>query len=168
MTDAPGRGAPTAVADFARGTIVATVEIAASAERVFRALSSDEVARWWGSGDTYRVTKWTADFRRGGSWRTEGVGKDGRPFSVGGEIVEIDRPRKLVQTWQPDWDDRAVTTVSYELEDVPGGTRLTVRHEGFQGRPDSCRDHASGWERVLGWLRAYVASPTPQTTAGHL
>jgi uncharacterized protein YndB with AHSA1/START domain len=36
--------------------LLATVEIAAPAERVFRALASEELVKWWGSADTYRTT----------------------------------------------------------------------------------------------------------------
>jgi uncharacterized protein YndB with AHSA1/START domain len=144
-----------AVADVSAGLILATVDIAAPPDRVFRALASEELVKWWGSADTYRTTRWTGDVRVGGAWRTEGVSADGKPFSVGGEFVEVDPPRKLVQTWRADWDGGHVTTITYRLDAVDGGTRLTLRHEGFTGRPESCASHADGWERVLGWLQAY-------------
>ena len=35
---------------------------------------------------------------------------------------------------------------------IARGTRLTVRHEGFQGRTASSEDHTAGWTRVLGPL----------------
>ena len=38
-----------AIADLDSGLILATVEIAASPDRVFKALCSEEVAAWWGS-----------------------------------------------------------------------------------------------------------------------
>ena len=41
---------------FDRGVVLATAEIAEAPERVFRALTTDEVERWWGSADTYRMT----------------------------------------------------------------------------------------------------------------
>jgi uncharacterized protein YndB with AHSA1/START domain len=155
MTAVIKKGDPRAVADISEGLILATVEIAAPPERVFRALASEELVKWWGSADTYRTTKWTGELRVGGAWRTEGIGADGKPFSVGGEFVEIDAPRKLVQTWRPDWDGGNVTTLTYRLEPIPSGTRLTLRHVGFTGRPDSCQGHAEGWERVFGWLQGY-------------
>ena len=33
-----------------------------------------------------------------------------------------------------------------------GGTRVTVRHEGFGDAHAACAEHALGWEKVLGWL----------------
>jgi uncharacterized protein YndB with AHSA1/START domain len=156
MTSIP-KGAARAVADLSTGTILASVEIEAPPERVFTALCSAEVAEWWGSPETYRVTKWTGDVRRGGTWRSEGVSADGKPFSVGGEILELDPPRLLVQTWRPDWDPGPPTTIRYQVDPIPGGSRVTVRHEGFAGRAASCEAHAQGWERVLGWLRNHLA-----------
>jgi len=145
------------VADLSQGTILGTVDIAAAPERVFRALTSDEVTKWWGSPETYRTSEWTADVRRGGKWRARGVGSDGKPFSVGGEYLEVDPPRKLVQTWIADWDGNHGTTLTYRLDAIEGGTRVTLWHEGFGGRADSCARHSAGWEMVLGWLAKHFA-----------
>jgi len=151
---------PHAMADLARGTIVASVEIAAAPERVFRALSSEEIVRWWGSPETYRTTHWIGDVRVGGAWRSEGTGANGEPFRVEGMYLEVDPPRRLVQTWRYSWGGGGETTLSYELEPIAGGTRLRVRHGGFAPHSEACSGHATGWERVLGWLTAYVASAT--------
>ena len=155
------------IADIESGVILASVDIAAAPERVFRALTqSEEVVRWWGSDDTYRTTRWVADLRVGGQWRAEGSGKDGAPFFVEGKFLEVAPPLKLVQTWQAGWDPGATTTLTYRLEPIETGTRLIVRHEGFAGRPDSCRRHGQGWERVLNWLNNHfpwppMAAPRP-------
>lgn len=151
------KSAARAVCDVTEGLILATVEIAATPERVFRAITDPkELPMWWGSDDTYRTTKHAADLRVGGKWRSEGKGQDGTEFHVEGEYVEIDPPRKLVQTWVAPWDGNHVTTITYRLEPIDGGTRVTLRHHGFAGRADSCRSHTEGWERVLGWLTAFV------------
>ena len=149
-----------ALVDLKAGSILASVDIAGSAERVFRALTDPkELIAWWGSPETYRAYKWEADFRVGGRWRCEGKSADGKPYSVLGEFLEISPPRRLVQTWTYDWEDnQPPTKLTYLLEDIPGGTRLTVRHEGFAS-PDGCSSHGSGWERVLQWLEAYVEMP---------
>jgi uncharacterized protein YndB with AHSA1/START domain len=148
-----------ALADVERGTILAVVEIAAPVQKIFDALTSSEVTRWWGSPDTYQVTEWQAEVRPGGKWRAGGMSAaDGHPFSVGGEYLEVSPPTRLVQTWVADWDDGNATTLTYELSAIDGGTRLTLWHEGFAGRPQSCAGHAQGWERVLGWLTAYAAA----------
>jgi uncharacterized protein YndB with AHSA1/START domain len=159
MTTVSKRRAARAIADVTQGTILATVDIAAPPERVFRALTTpEELVRWWGSEEAYRTTGWTADLRTGGKWRAEGRGADGNPFWVEGEFLEVDPPHKLVQTWKPQWDGGHATTITYRLEPTAEGTRVTVRHEGFGDRVESCRMHAEGWERVLGWLGDHAES----------
>jgi uncharacterized protein YndB with AHSA1/START domain len=142
-----------AVADVTRGMLLATIDIAAAPERVFRAVTSQELTRWWGSEDTYRTTRWSGDVRVGGAWRTDGVGRDGKEFSVHGEFLEVDPPHKLVQTWLYDWDTTgSKTTITWLFHAIEGGTRVVVRHEGFGDAHAACEGHANGWERVLGWL----------------
>jgi uncharacterized protein YndB with AHSA1/START domain len=151
-----------ALADVNAGTITATVWIDAKPERVFSALASQEVAAWWGSAETYRVTNWVGDLVSGGAWRSEGVSLDGGTFSVYGVFLEIDPPHKLALTWNHDWDDSPQTQVSYQLDAQNGGTLVKVYHSGFGDNRVSCEDHARGWERVLEWLRHYADStPAP-------
>ena len=145
-----------AIANMKDGVIVATVEIAASPERVFRALTTSELAQWWGEEGVYRVTGHEADLRVGGSWKSTGRSADGTEFSVSGTILEIEPPRRLVQTWKYDWEGGGETRLTYQLEAIEGGTRLTARHEGFID-PQAAASHASGWEKVLGWLVAHLA-----------
>lgn len=147
-----------AIADVDAGTVLARVEIAAPPDRVFRAISTEELAKWWGSAELYRTTKHTVDLRPGGAYRSDGVGADGKPFHVAGTIVEVDPPKRLVQTWQPSWETGPSSTVTWSLEAIATGTRLTVRHSGFAD-PASCDSHATGWERVLAWLEGYAAPP---------
>jgi uncharacterized protein YndB with AHSA1/START domain len=148
-----------AVADVTAGMLLASVEIKARPERVFRALASEEIAKWWGSPELYRVTQWTGELKVGGQWRSVGVDRDGKPFEVSGEFVEIDPPRKLVQTWAPKWVEGAVTKVTYLLDEIEGGTRITVRHEGFGTSAMACQSHAEGWERVFAWLAIWLEQP---------
>lgn len=146
------KSAAKAVPDVTRGMLLATIEIAAPPERVFRAVTSEEVVRWWGSVDTYRTTRWTGDVRVGGAWRADYLPRDGKPFSVHSEFLELDPPRLLVQTWRYDRDPSgSVTTIKWRFEPTETGTRVVVRHEGF-GDALACENHAVGWERVLGWL----------------
>lgn len=162
-------GAARAIADLTQGTILATVEIAASRERVFRALTDPrELVRWWGSPDTYQTTEWVGHAREGESFRASGRDVGGGSFVVEGEYLTVDPPHKLVHTWRADWDGAATTTVTIVLDSVASGTRVTLRHEGFAGRPESCSAHSSGWELVLGWLDAHVAEPQAEAASARV
>ena len=53
-----------AVADLAEGEILASVEIAAPPERVFRALASKEIVDWWVRPGVFNTTEWTGEDRK--------------------------------------------------------------------------------------------------------
>ncbi|UCI26892.1 SRPBCC family protein [Mesorhizobium sp. B2-8-5] len=149
-------------------TVMASAELCASPGEVIAALATSEVERWWGSPETYRMTDWSADLRVGGGWNVTVQAADGRHLPAGGKFLEIEMPRRIVQTRRYDWDHPALghheTTVAYLLEPIGGGTRLTVCHGGFAGFPDAAAEHAEGWARVLGWLQGYfagAAAPSP-------
>jgi uncharacterized protein YndB with AHSA1/START domain len=136
-----------AVWDFTDGFVLATVEIESAPERVFRAISSDEVCQWWVRSGVFDTRTWTADVRVGGKWSATGVAR-GNPYTLEGEFLEVDPPRKLVQTWRTvgaPGPAGAVTTVSYVLEPTDTGTRITLRHWGFQTRPGT-EGNGLGWE----------------------
>ena len=85
-----------------------------------------------------------ADRRRWREWQT---------IFCAGRVLVVDPPKKLVQTWRYDWDPHdSVTTITWRFDAIEGGTRVTVRHEGFGEAHAACDNHALGWEKVLGWL----------------
>lgn len=141
-------------------TVMASAEILRPPDQVFAALVTDEVERWWGSADTYRMVGWSADLRVGGRWSVIVRTVDGKDLPASGEFLEIEAPRRIVQTRRYDWDhptlSRRQTTVAYLLEPIADGTRLTVCHGGFAGLTETAAEHAEGWARVLSWLQAYV------------
>jgi len=139
-----------AVADLADGQILATVEIAASPERVFKALTSKEIVGWWVRPGVFNTTEWTGAIRVGGRWQSSGIAR-GKPYVLEGEFIEIDPPRKLVHTWHLAGTTSAPTTVTYILDRLAGGTRITLRHTGFTS-PDSCMANCVGWETSFGQL----------------
>ena len=156
-----------------QNAVIAEIFIAAPPARVFQAISDpNQLPRWWGQTGLYRVTKSTMDLRPGGKWRSEGLGADGREFSVEGEYLEIDPPRKLVHTWIGSYSGPQKTVVRWELEPETvntlhptgprksgTGTRVRVTQEGFAGDLEHAKSHGEGWKRVLGWLEAFVTQP---------
>jgi uncharacterized protein YndB with AHSA1/START domain len=141
--------------------IVESIDIAAPLERVFAALTEPaQLLAWWGDPTAYPSTHWEIDLRCGGSWLSRWRNlADGTEFELGGEVLDVCPPTRLVVSW---WDERYPglehTTVCYEIERVPGGgSRLRVTHSGFEGaRPDFDDYSSGGWTLVLANLRAYV------------
>jgi len=148
-------GAARAVADLKEGLVLATVEVDAVPERVFDLLASSEITRWWVRPGVFDTREWTADVRAGGRWRATGVG-GGRPYVLEGEFLEVDRPRRLVHTWQLSGAPGAATTITYTVEPEGEGTRLTLRQEKFASR-ENCLATAIGWETSFAELARMLA-----------
>jgi uncharacterized protein YndB with AHSA1/START domain len=145
-----------AVADLTEGLILATVEIAAPPERVFRALASKEITEWWVRPGVFDTREWSGDVRVGGRWRATGVAR-GRPYALEGEFLEIDAPHKLVHTWHLEGMPDAASVVTYLLEPIAKGTRITLRHSANSSRESSIANSA-GWESSFQRLEAYLAA----------
>ena len=106
-------------------TIVCEIDIAASPERVFQAwIDPQQRLAWWGDDATYRGTKLESDLRVGGKWRTEGRGKEGKPYTVSGEYTRVEPPRALGFTWNHNWGGQVMpqTHVLVELTPTSSGT----------------------------------------------
>jgi uncharacterized protein YndB with AHSA1/START domain len=150
--------APRAVTDG--DTVLATMDMEATPERVFGALTTAECERWWGAPDTYRTTRWKSDVRVGGAWSCVTVLADGTEFPASGEYLAVNAPHRVVQTRRYDWDypelGRRETTVTYLLDTIDGGTRVTVRQDGFAGLRGPAEHHVEGWENFLNYLAKYV------------
>jgi uncharacterized protein YndB with AHSA1/START domain len=145
-----------AVADLIDGRIVASVDIAAPPERVFRALASAEIVDWWVNQGVFDTREWAGEVRVGGWWRASGVAR-GKPYTLEGEFLEIDPPRTLVHTWHRVAAPGAPSLVTYLLEPIPGGTRLTVHHSGIVS-PEDGDNTTVGWRTSFSRL-AEILSP---------
>ncbi len=78
-----------AVADLAEGEILASVEIAAPPERVFRALASKEIVDWWVRPGVFNTTERTLVF----TWHR--VGTPGAPTTVSCRLEAQDGGTRL-------------------------------------------------------------------------
>jgi uncharacterized protein YndB with AHSA1/START domain len=150
------KGNARAVADTAQGGLIASVELAAPPERVFRALVSKEVTGWWVRPGVFDTREWTGDVHAGGRWCASGIG-GGQPYTLEGEFLEVDPPRKLVHTWHRVGTPNTPTTVTYHLERLDDGTRITLRH--------TARDVHQHGDRLGDELRAAGAVPCAVTPA---
>lgn len=132
-----------AVADMVEGCIVASVEIARTPERVFQALSSREIVDWWVNPGVFDTREWKGDVRVGGRWSASGIAR-GAPYTLEGEFLEVDPPRKLVQSWHRLGASDTPSILTYVLEPIAAGTRLTLRHAGIVA-PEQRSGASAGW-----------------------
>jgi uncharacterized protein YndB with AHSA1/START domain len=151
-----------AVADLTEGLVLASVEVAATPERVFRALASTEITKWWVRPGVFDTREWTGDVRAGGRWRASGMTR-GEPYVQEGEFLEVESPRRLVHTWERAGKPGVASTVTYLVEPIDGRPRVTLRHLGFASR-DICNAFAIGWETSLERLAEILA---PEFSLNH-
>jgi uncharacterized protein YndB with AHSA1/START domain len=93
---------------------------------------------------------------------------DGSTNGGSGEFAEIEAPRKLVMTRRFEkhpLQGARETTITYRLDPVEIGTRVTMREEGYIGRSEAAYGNAEHWERVLGWLKSYLKAENTSAVA---
>lgn len=137
--------------------MVQEITIKAPAERIFEALTNpaERLKWWWRSEGRFQITHVESDLRPGGKWMMRGTGMGDKAVTVAGESREIERPRLLVFTWLPDWQENMTETlVRWDLEERDGVTTVRLTHSGFTS--ESSRATYRGWPQVLGGLRAYI------------
>lgn len=123
---------------------------------VFRALTDPALyARWMGpAGSSTAVDE--MDVRPGGQLRFRVRFPGGPEFTLGGTYREVDPPRRLVHTWAMA-GDATETTVTFDLTEELGQTRLILTHVGFTDREDMGQNNA-GWQHQLDRLDELLAS----------
>lgn len=145
------------MAESVGATVVVT--LAATPESVFDAwVTPQSFATWWGGDDIEIPFDSVAlDARPGGEWRaTMLMGGDEPDYHWRGEILEVDRPRRLVMTMTDEpGDEREILTV--ELEPVAGGTVLRFSQTGGNLTPEQYHGTAAGWRRAFEALDRFVA-----------
>jgi uncharacterized protein YndB with AHSA1/START domain len=157
-------------------TVIAEIEIAASPERVFQALTDEkQLFAWWGSEPSVVLSQFTMEARKGGRYDYRCTPKDNRDFGpiteqlkqngevvfhCHGEVLEIDPPRLLVWSWLANWHHhpQQATVVRWELAPTRTGTLLRVTHSGLASEPESRKDYGSGWQGVLRLLQNFLRS----------
>jgi uncharacterized protein YndB with AHSA1/START domain len=88
-----------------------------------------------------------------------------------GENVEVDPPRRLVQTFNALWSDEVkgegTSRVTWEIEPVgEDSCRLTVIHD--QLKPGASNELYGGWPQILSGLKTLLETGEDLTTPGSL
>jgi uncharacterized protein YndB with AHSA1/START domain len=95
----------------------------------------------------------------------------GAPGPLGeGQNLEIDPPRRLVQSFDALWSDdvkaEGTSRVTYEIEQVADSCRLTVSHDQLR---EGAHDQVyGGWPMILSGLKTYLETGERLTTPGSL
>ena len=138
----------------------------AAPDRVFDAWTREEHRLRWACPKGATLLSAESDLRVGGLHRLcMDVG--GVPHTAYGVYREIDRPRRLVYTWDWEEEDQRMgeTLVTVEFVPVEGGTEVRLVHSGFPA-PESRDGHGEGWASCLERLEELLARGGPDRAAG--
>ncbi len=132
-------------------------------ERLWQAIVDPELRAKYNFGVGVR-SDWTA-----GS-RYESVHPRAGMAIAAGENLEVDPPRKLVQSFEALWDEdvkaEGVSRVTWEIEQVEDSCRLTVIHD--QLREGANNQLYGGWPMILSGLKTLLETGEELTTPGSL
>ncbi len=103
---------------------------------------------------------------RGGSIRYHAP--DGATLWADDNIIESDRPRRLVHSWHALYDPELAaeppSRVTWEIEPQPGGvTKLTVVHDRLEASPRTAAHVAGGWMFIISGLKTLLETGAPLT-----
>lgn len=108
-----------------------TRDLKAPRQLVFDALTTPEhFAVWFGtSAVEVPLDSLTMEVRPGGAFRAVMLLPEGDRIDWAGEYVEVDPPSHLAMTLTDRPDEYAGLPVLFDLEEVDGGTRLTISQD---------------------------------------
>jgi uncharacterized protein YndB with AHSA1/START domain len=133
---------------------------------VFDALTRAELLRrWFGGPPGWRLDVCEIDARVGGKYRYVWVGSSGEVMGMGGTILEIEAPERMVASEQFDqawYEGQGVSAIVLTEENGKTTLRLTVRYDS-----KAVRDHVlsfpatsgveMGYDRLAEWLASEEA-----------
>jgi uncharacterized protein YndB with AHSA1/START domain len=139
------------------------IYIKTTPERLWEALTDGETRRKYNFG-----VEVSSDWTAGSSY--EGRHPMAPAVLIEGENLEVDPPRRLVQSFRAMWSDdvrrEGTSRVTYEIEPVGDSCCLTVTHD--QLHADASSELYGGWPMILSGLKTLLETGETLTTPGSL
>jgi uncharacterized protein YndB with AHSA1/START domain len=126
-------------------------------EKIWDALVNPEFAKqyWFGA---HMQSEW----KKGAAWKI--VLDDGRIADTG-EIVEIEKPKRLVIKWRnefmPEIKAEGWSRCTIELEPAGESVKLTVLHEIDKDGSKLIQAVSGGWPKILSGLKSLLETGKP-------
>jgi uncharacterized protein YndB with AHSA1/START domain len=139
------------------------IYIKTTPERLWEAITDEETRQKYNFGVGV-----SSDWAQGSSY--ESVHPEARIAIAEGENLEVDPPRRLVQSFTALWSDQVkdegTSRVTWEIEPVGSSCRLTVTHD--QLREGANDELYGGWPMILSGLKTLLESGELLDTPGSL
>jgi uncharacterized protein YndB with AHSA1/START domain len=128
-----------------------TRTLTAPRELVFDAITKPEhFAVWFGTAEVeVPQDSLTMDVRPGGAFRAVMVLPDGNRIDWEGEYKAVDRPSHLAMTLTDQPGDDVGLPVLFDLEEVEGGTRLTIRQDRADFTDEQVEQTIAGYNAFI-------------------
>jgi uncharacterized protein YndB with AHSA1/START domain len=144
--------------------VVMTRVFDAPRDLVFEAHTSCEhMSHWWGPR-RYVISSCDIDFRPGGAYRIVQKGEDGAEYAFRGDFREIDRPSRIV--WTFEWEGMpghiSVQTVTFEEQDGKTTLTATAVYDSVEDRDGTLASGmtegaAETWDRLDEYVQTLTA-----------
>jgi uncharacterized protein YndB with AHSA1/START domain/DNA-binding transcriptional ArsR family regulator len=139
------------------------IYIKATPERLWEAITDSEMRQKYSFGVGVN-----SDWTPGSSY--EGIHPGAGIRISEGENLEVDPPRRLVQSfnalWSEDVKAEGTSRVTWDIEQVEDSCRLTVTHDEL--REDANNELYGGWPMILSGLKTLLETGEELTTPGSL
>ncbi|CAG4920771.1 ArsR/SmtB family transcription factor [Paraburkholderia gardini] len=146
------------------------IYIKTTPERLWEAITNKEMRAKYTFG-IQLSSDWTPGSRYealGGGHATSGLAAGS--VVVEGENLEVDPPKRLVQSFRALWSDNVksegTTRVTWEIEQIADSCRLTVTHDEL--RENANPELYGGWPMILSGLKTLLETGEMLTTPGSL
>ena len=140
------------------------IYIRTTPEKLWEAITTSEIRAKYQFGN-HVTSDWTP-----GSRFEMGNAKAGDVLLGEGENLEVDPPRRLVQTmvalWGEDVKSEGTSRITWEIEPVGDSCRLLVTHD--QLREGANEQLYGGWPMILSGLKTWLETGEGLTTPGSL
>ncbi len=137
------------------------IYIKTTPERLWEAITDPDIRSKYTFG-----ARVESDWTPGSSYKGDGGGT----LIFGGENLEVDPPRRLVQSFNALWGDdvksEGTSRVTWEIEPVEDSCRLVVTHD--QLREGANDQLYGGWPMILSGLKTWLETGELLTTPGSL
>jgi uncharacterized protein YndB with AHSA1/START domain len=139
------------------------VYIKTTPERLWRAITDPEIRSKYNFG-----ARVSSDWTPGSRYEMSAM--DGTVALGEGENLEVDPPRRLVQSasmlWSDDVKSEGTSRITWDIEPVGDSCRLTVTHD--QLREGANEELYGGWPMILSGLKTWLETGELLTTPGSL
>src|SRR3954468_5190597 len=139
------------------------IYIKTTPDRLWQAITDPDMRAKYNFG-----ARQTSDWTPGSRYEMGSPGANG-PLGEG-ENLEVDPPRRLVQSFTALWSDdvkaEGTSRVTWEIQQIEDSCRLTVVHD--QLREGAHPELFGGWPMILSGLKTWLESGELLTTPGSL